>query len=93
MKTVTSGKKLALWLAVMLADVTQVSAAEPGLESGSDLLVWIFLAFCALILLAQLVPAAMVLLGSVKGIKKEARQDVTEKTAEETITDSKIQVP
>ncbi len=93
MKTVTSGKKLALWLAVMLADVTQVSAAEPGLESGSDLLVWIFLAFCALILLAQLVPAAMVLLGFAKGIKKEDRQDVTEKTAEETITDSKIQVP
>ena len=39
-------------------------------EDNSDLFVWIFLAFCALIIVAQLIPAAMMLLGFSKGVKK-----------------------
>ena len=40
-------------------------------RNNSDLFVWIFLAFCALIVVAQLIPAAMVMFGFSKGIKKE----------------------
>jgi len=40
-------------------------------EDNSDLFVWIFLAFCALIIVAQLIPAAMMLMGFAKGVKKE----------------------
>jgi hypothetical protein len=40
-------------------------------EDNSDMFVWIFLAFCALIVVAQLIPAVMMLLGFSRGVKKE----------------------
>lgn len=43
-------------------------------EDNSNLFVWIFLAFCALVVVAQLIPAIMMLLGFAKGIKKEPVQ-------------------
>ena len=39
-------------------------------EDNSNVFVWIFLAFCALIVVAQLIPAVMMLLGFSRGIKK-----------------------
>jgi hypothetical protein len=39
-------------------------------EDNSGLFVWIVLAFCALIIVAQLIPTAMMLLGFSKGVKK-----------------------
>lgn len=46
-------------------------AAETAREDNSGLFVWIFLAFCALIIVAQLIPAVMMMLGFAKGVKKE----------------------
>ncbi len=43
-------------------------------EDNSSLFVWIFLAFCALVVVAQLIPAIMMLLGFAKGIRKEPVQ-------------------
>ena len=43
-------------------------------EDNSDLFVWIFLAFCALVVVAQLIPAILMLLGFAKGVKKEPVQ-------------------
>jgi hypothetical protein len=40
-------------------------------EDNSDMFVWIFLAFCALIVVAQLIPAVMMLLGFSRSVKKE----------------------
>ncbi|BCA80782.1 hypothetical protein [Desulfuromonas sp. AOP6] len=41
--------------------------AAAGREDSSGLVVWVFLGFCALIVVAQLLPAAMMLFGLVKG--------------------------
>jgi len=42
--------------------------AAGGRVDNSGLLVWAFLGFCALIVVAQLVPAVLVMLGIAKGI-------------------------
>ena len=47
------------------------AAGTSAVEDNSDLFVWIFLAFCALIVVAQLIPAVMMLLGFSRGVKKE----------------------
>ncbi|MEW6334000.1 MAG: hypothetical protein AB1558_07000 [Thermodesulfobacteriota bacterium] len=46
-------------------------AAESMQKDNSDLLVWIFLGFCALIVVSQLIPALLMFLGLAKGVKKE----------------------
>ena len=51
-------------------------AASGAAEEGSGVFVWIFLGFFALIVVGQLVPAAMLITGMVKGIvssKTEAK--------------------
>lgn len=50
-----------------------VLTANPALaasarQDSSGLVVWIFLGFCALIIVAQLLPALLVALGLVKGM-------------------------
>ena len=45
-------------------------AATASREDNSDLFVWIFLAFCALVVVAQLIPAILMMLGFAKGVKK-----------------------
>lgn len=49
------------------------TADEPGM------LVWLFMGFCAVILVGQLVPAAMLVIGAFKGLAgapKEAKKDL-----------------
>lgn len=43
-------------------------AASTLREDNSGLFVWIFLGFCALIIAAQVIPAALMLFGIVKGV-------------------------
>ncbi len=43
-------------------------ASTAGREDSSGLFVWIFLGFCALIITAQVVPAALMFFGLAKGI-------------------------
>ena len=65
-------KKLALVVAAFCVNAAPLWAAGAAArEDNSNLFVWIFLAFCALIIVAQLIPAVMMLLGFSKGIKKE----------------------
>ena len=70
MKYLAITKRLAVGAGIVIGNVTPLWAAVSGREDNSDLFVWIFLAFCALIVVAQLVPAAMVLFGLVKGVKQ-----------------------
>jgi len=71
MKNVTLMKKIGLILAALCGNVTALCAAEAVQEDNGDLFIWIFLAFCALVIIAQLVPAIMMLTGFAKGVKKE----------------------
>jgi hypothetical protein len=71
MKKLAIVKRFVLGAGILIGNVTPVWAAATGREDNSGLFVWIFLGFCALIVVAQLIPAAMVLLGVVKGFKKE----------------------
>jgi hypothetical protein len=67
-------KRFVMCAGILIGNVTPVWAATTGREDNSDLFVWIFLGFCALIVVAQLIPAAMVLFGVVKGVKKETAE-------------------
>jgi hypothetical protein len=53
----------------LLATITPALAASSR-EDHSGLIVWIFLGFCSLIVLLQLVPAILMLLGIAKGLGK-----------------------
>ena len=72
MKNMKSIKKLGLVIAAFCGNTAPLWAAGvTAREDNSGLFVWIFLAFCALIIVAQLIPAVMMLLGFSKGIRKE----------------------
>ena len=57
-------------LAMVLGSVTSALAASGAREDNSGVFVWIFLGFCALIVVAQMVPAVLTMLGIVKGVKE-----------------------
>lgn len=79
MINITPVKKiLDLGVAAFFGNVAPLWAADAAREDNSDLFVWIFLAFCALIVVAQLIPAMMMLLGFAKGVKKEKAPTVPE---------------
>jgi hypothetical protein len=63
--------RFAMGAGILIGNATPVWAATTGREDNSGLFVWIFLGFCALIVVAQLIPAAMVLFGVIKGVKQE----------------------
>jgi len=68
-------KTVAIGAGILIGTVTTVWAATEGREvDNSGLFVWIFLGFCALIVVAQLIPAAMMLFGVVKGVKQETAE-------------------
>ena len=54
----------------MLAAASPVLAAGPVRTDHSGIVVWMFLGFCALIVIAQLVPAMLMMVGLVKGVKE-----------------------
>ena len=77
MKRITLTKGLALCFTLLCGDVATLWAADAAREAdNSNLFVWIFLTFCALIIVAQLIPAVMMLLGFAKGTKKRIREAV-----------------
>lgn len=71
MENKTTVRTLGLVVAAFCGNVAPLWAADAAREDNSDLFVWIFLGFCALIVVAQLIPAVMMLLGFAKGVKKD----------------------
>jgi hypothetical protein len=67
MKPTTITQVAALWL----GSVVPALAASGAREDNSGIFVWIFLGFCALIIVAQLMPAVLMMLGFAKGLRKE----------------------
>lgn len=53
-------------MGLVTATATNVFAATGAREDSSGLLVWIFLGFCALIVVAQLIPAILMFSGMLK---------------------------
>jgi len=87
MKNSASVKKIGLGISAFLIDGGPLWAADAAREDNSNLFVWIFLAFCALIVVAQLIPAAMMMLGFAKGVKKEPAQHPPEPADHTTLPD------
>ncbi|BCR06663.1 hypothetical protein DESUT3_37320 [Desulfuromonas versatilis] len=68
-------KKLFVALsALCLTPAGAALAASAAREDHSGIVVWVFLGICALIVVAQLVPAVMVLLGLVKGVAQRGEE-------------------
>jgi hypothetical protein len=51
-----------------VATATTAFAANGGQAEEPGILAWAFIGFCAVILVGQLVPAAMLVIGAVKGL-------------------------
>jgi len=63
--------------------VPAVFAASGAREDSSNLFVWIFLGMCAFIVVVQLFPAIMMIIGFVSGVKKSPAGDMAEESAEQ----------
>lgn len=59
-------------LALVLGSVSSAFAASGAREDNSGIFVWVFLGFCALVVVLQLMPAVLMLLGFAKGLQKES---------------------
>jgi hypothetical protein len=82
MKNITITKRFIMYAGILIGNATPVWAETTGREAdNSGLFVWIFLGFCALIVVAQLIPAIMLLFGLVKGVKKEPTEIIPEVAA------------
>ncbi len=55
-------------LMTLIASTSAFAASTAGRVDNSGFLVWAFLGFCALIVVAQLVPAVLVMFGIVKAV-------------------------
>ena len=69
----TTLRTIASAAAATMAAVTPAFAA-PAYSDNSGLLVWSFLGFCAVIVVAQVMPAVMMMVGMVKGLSTETTE-------------------
>lgn len=51
-------------------------AAAGAREDSSGIFVWVFLGFCALIVVAQVVPAILLMFGMAKGITSVVKEEM-----------------
>lgn len=58
----------------IIAPATAFAASERVDDSG--IFVWVFLGFCALIVVAQLIPAVLLMTGMVKGVVSVVKEKV-----------------
>ena len=63
-----TGVKNAILMSIF--SVSNAFAAGGAREDNSGLFVWIFLGFCALIVVVQIIPAVLMLFGFAKGLSK-----------------------
>ncbi|GFE60744.1 hypothetical protein [Geobacter sp. AOG2] len=58
-------------LLMSIGSASNAFAASGAREDNSGLFVWIFLGFCALIVIAQLMPVMLLMFGFAKGLSKD----------------------
>jgi hypothetical protein len=61
-------------IAATLAPVTAMAATGARVDN-SGIFVWVFLGFCALIVVAQVIPAILLMSGMVKGVVSAVRDE------------------
>lgn len=59
----------------VLAPMTAFAAAGAR-EDNSGIFVWVFLGFCALIVVAQVIPAVLLMFGMAKGITSVVKEEM-----------------
>ena len=64
--------------AVLLTTAAPAIAASPRQDDGSQLAVWVFLGMCALIVILQLVPLLVLMIGSLRALRKAKPAPATE---------------
>ena len=69
----TTLRTMATAVAATMATAAPAFAA-PTYSDNSGLLVWSFLGFCALIVVAQVMPAVMMMVGMAKGLSTETKE-------------------
>jgi hypothetical protein len=69
-------KQTAMYIGMLIGNAAPALAADVAREDNSNLFVWGFLAFCALIVIAQLIPAITMMLGVVRGVKNTTAEPV-----------------
>ncbi len=79
MKNLAIVKRFVICAGILIGNATPAWAAATGREDNSDLFVWIFLGFCALIVVAQLIPAMMLFTGFAKGTRKRIQETIPER--------------
>jgi hypothetical protein len=57
---------------------TAAFAAAGVREDSSGIFVWVFLGFCALIVIAQVIPALMLMFGMAKGISTVVKEEMAQ---------------
>lgn len=62
---------ITMGLATTLCTASNAFAATGARHDNSGIFVWIFLGFCALIVVAQTMPALLILTGAIKALGKE----------------------
>ena len=64
-------------LATLIGILAPVSAfALGGRVDESGIFVWVFLGFCALIVVAQIVPAVLLMVGMAKGVASVVKEEL-----------------
>lgn len=58
-------------ISTVLFSALPAMAAEGARQDHSGLVVWVFLGFCALIVVAQLIPALLMMFGFAKALGKD----------------------
>lgn len=65
-------KMKSFWMALMMVCAGAAPAFAAGArQDNSGIVVWAFLGFCALIVVAQLLPAILMMLGLVKSVARD----------------------
>ena len=79
-----SVRTMAMTVAMMVGTSLPALAVDTSRTYSSGLLIGIFLAFCALLVVVQLMPSLMLLVGFIKGLARrtETRAAVTADTPE-----------
>ena len=67
-------------LTTIMGIITPVTAfaATGAREDTSGIFVWVFLGFCALIVVAQVIPAVLLMFGMAKGIGSVVKEELAE---------------
>lgn len=68
-------KRIAITLGSLLTAPATLALAETGArQDNSQFLVWAFLGMCALIVIIQLAPVAMIAFGLIKGLATKGKE-------------------